>query len=166
MSKGYCCGGLRVGFAVAAPMLTRRLREAAPPLGANGYGLAVSLGLLAQGDVFAALRARIAEVKPEMSALLRGAGLAVTEGAACLPWVTAPADDTGGALVEKLGLRVKEVEGQGRWGTGSVTGSGTDTGVVGRGLPGAESGGRLFKIAVPLSDARLTAFRAAFAQGG
>ncbi|WP_330305935.1 MULTISPECIES: aminotransferase class I/II-fold pyridoxal phosphate-dependent enzyme [unclassified Streptomyces] len=170
MSKGYCCGGLRVGFAVAAPALTRRLREAAPPLGANGYGLAVSLGLLAQGDVFAALRARIAEVKPEMAALLRGAGLAVTEGAACLPWVTAPADDTAGALLEKLGLRVKEVEGQGFWGTGAGPGAHGDglsgAGAAGRGPSGPESGGRLFKIAVPLSDARLTAFRAAFAQGG
>ncbi|MGP4009063.1 aminotransferase class I/II-fold pyridoxal phosphate-dependent enzyme [Streptomyces sp. 4N124] len=168
MSKGYCCGGLRVGFAVAAPVLTRRLREAVPPLGANGFGLAVSLGLLAQGDVFAALRARIAEVKPEMAALLREAGLAVTEGAVCLPWVTAPVDDTAGALIEKLGLRVKEVEGQGIWGTGTrVGGRGlSDTGAVERGLSGAESGGRLFKIAVPLSDARLTAFRAAFTRGG
>jgi hypothetical protein len=71
-------------------------------------------------------------------------------------------------LIEKLGLRVKEVEGQGFWGTG--TGAGvrglSDTGAADRGPSGARSGGRLFKIAVPLSDARLTAFRAALTQGG
>ncbi|WP_328744032.1 aminotransferase class I/II-fold pyridoxal phosphate-dependent enzyme [Streptomyces sp. NBC_00285] len=168
MSKGYCCGGLRVGFAVAAPALTQRLREALPPLGANGFGLAVSLGLLAQGDVFAALRARIAEVKPQMTALLRGAGLAVTQGAVCLPWVTAPADDSARALIEKLGLQVKEVEGQGMRGTGTrVEGRApSGPGAADRGLSDAESGGRLFKITVPLSNARLTAFRAAFSQGG
>ncbi|WP_371633753.1 aminotransferase class I/II-fold pyridoxal phosphate-dependent enzyme [Streptomyces sp. NBC_01259] len=150
MSKGYCCGGLRVGFAVAAPALTRRLRAVVPPLGANAFGLAVSLALLAQGDVFTALRARIAGVKPRTAALLRGAGLAVTEGADCLPWVTVPGDDQTDALLEKLGLRVKEVEGHGTWDPGVRVGD-RDT---------------LFKMAVPLSDARLTAFHAAFGKGG
>jgi histidinol-phosphate/aromatic aminotransferase/cobyric acid decarboxylase-like protein/SAM-dependent methyltransferase len=140
MSKGYCCGGLRVGFALASPELTRRLREFTPPLGANSFGLAVALGLLNQGDVFAGLRARIAEVKPEVSATLRRAGLEVTEGAPCLPWLSARGGDDARTVIEKHDVRVKEI--------------------------GDRIDGRLFKIAVPLSDARLAAFRAAFAHGG
>ncbi|QMU77875.1 aminotransferase class I/II-fold pyridoxal phosphate-dependent enzyme [Streptacidiphilus sp. PB12-B1b] len=133
MSKGYCCGGLRIGFALASPGLTRRLRETAPPLAANSAGLAVALRLLAEGDVFAALRARIAEVKPEAAAALRRAGIELTEGAPCLPWLTAPADDHTRAVLAKRGLRAKPV------------------------------GERLLKIAVPLSEDRLDAFREAVA---
>jgi histidinol-phosphate/aromatic aminotransferase/cobyric acid decarboxylase-like protein/SAM-dependent methyltransferase len=135
MSKGYCCGGLRIGFAVASAGLTARLRELAPPLAANSAGLAVALRLLAQGDVLAALRARITEVKPGAAAALRRAGLDVTEGAPCLPWVTAPADEQARAVLRKHGLRAKVL------------------------------GDRLLKISVPLSDARLQAFREALADG-
>ncbi|WP_086724099.1 aminotransferase class I/II-fold pyridoxal phosphate-dependent enzyme [Streptomyces sp. NRRL B-24085] len=168
MSKGYCCGGLRVGFAVAAPVLTGRLREVLPPLGASGFGLTVALRLLAQGDIFAGLRARIAEVKPEVTTLLRGAGLAVTEGDTCLPWVTAPAHDAGRAVLERFGLRVKEVQGQDMQGSGRQVASRRprDAGGADRELSDAEGSGSIFKISVPLSDARLTAFRAAFTRGG
>ncbi|MDX6363384.1 MAG: hypothetical protein QOC85_2394 [Streptomyces sp.] len=150
LSKGYCCGGLRVGFAVAQPGPTARLREVAPPLAANSAGLAVALRLIGQGDVFAGLRARIAEVKPEVSATLRRAGLEVTEGAPCLPWVTVRGE--AGAVIAGHGLRVKEIAGgEGDQNDGSL---------------GDRSRERLFKISVPLSEARLTAFRAAFAQHG
>ncbi|MFD5074800.1 aminotransferase class I/II-fold pyridoxal phosphate-dependent enzyme [Streptomyces sp. NPDC058371] len=151
LSKGYCCGGLRVGFAVAQPGPTARLREVAPPLAANSAGLAVALRLIAQGDVFAGLRARIAEVKPDVSATLRRAGLEVTEGATCLPWVTVPGEAGARAVIDEHGLRVKEIEGRA-----------VDPHAEGS---GQRRGARLFKIAVPLSAERLTAFRAAFAQG-
>ncbi|MFF1450345.1 aminotransferase class I/II-fold pyridoxal phosphate-dependent enzyme [Streptomyces sp. NPDC058274] len=152
LSKGYCCGGLRVGFAVAQPGPTARLREVAPPLAANSAGLAVALRLIGQGDVFAGLRARIAEVKPEVSATLRRAGLEVTEGAPCLPWVTVRGEAGAGAVIAGHGLRVKEIAGgEGDQNDGSL---------------GDRSRERLFKISVPLSEARLTAFRAAFAQHG
>ncbi|MFC1442618.1 aminotransferase class I/II-fold pyridoxal phosphate-dependent enzyme [Streptacidiphilus sp. N1-10] len=130
ISKAYCCGGLRVGFALAAPELTRWLREFAPPLAANSHGLAVALRLLSQGDVLGGLRARIAQVKPGVAAALRRVGLDPTEGDPRLPWVTAPADTEALAVVERLGIRVKLID------------------------------GRLLKIAVPLSEARLAAFRA------
>ncbi|MFI0960868.1 aminotransferase class I/II-fold pyridoxal phosphate-dependent enzyme [Streptomyces sp. NPDC021080] len=157
MSKGYCCGGLRVGFAFAGPESTRRLREIAPPLGAGGAGLAVALRLLEQGDIFAALRTRIAEAKPIVSGTLRRAGLKVTEGAGCLPWVTVEGERETSAVWEKHGVRVKEVGGPG-------------AGFGGRAADGPGSRGRrdgpLCKIAVPLSEARLTAFRDAFADAG
>ncbi|MER5400663.1 aminotransferase class I/II-fold pyridoxal phosphate-dependent enzyme [Streptomyces sp. NPDC002599] len=177
MSKGYCCGGLRVGFAFAAPGLTRRLREIAPPLGAGGAGLAVALRLLAQGDVFGALRTRIAEVKPVVARTLRRAGLKVTEGAGCLPWVTVDGERGAASVVwEKRGVRVKEIgpvevvcgaEGVSGAAFGGrpweVPGSGGRQGEhAGSGGSGRRDG-PLYKIAVPLSEARLTAFRDAFA---
>lgn len=156
MSKGYCCGGLRVGFAFAAPELTQRLREIAPPLGAGGAGLAVALRLLARGDVFGALRTRIAEVKPVVARTLRRTGLKVTEGADCLPWVTVEGERDANPVWERHGVRVKEI-GAGEAGFGGRPGDAV--GVGRRDSP-------LYKIAVPLSEARLTAFRDAFADAG
>ncbi|WP_328664003.1 aminotransferase class I/II-fold pyridoxal phosphate-dependent enzyme [Streptomyces sp. NBC_00328] len=156
MSKGYCCGGLRVGFALAAPESTRRLREIAPPLGAGGAGLAVALRLLAQGDVFGALRTRIAEVKPVVARTLRRTGLKVTEGADCLPWVTVEGERDANLVWERHGVRVKEI-GAGEAGIGGRPGEAADVG---------RRDGPLYKIAVPLSEARLTAFRDAFADAG
>uniref|UniRef100_A0AAU3HNV1 Aminotransferase class I/II-fold pyridoxal phosphate-dependent enzyme n=1 Tax=Streptomyces sp. NBC_01393 TaxID=2903851 RepID=A0AAU3HNV1_9ACTN len=156
MSKGYCCGGLRVGFAFAAPESTQRLREIAPPLGAGGAGLAVALRLLAQGDVFGALRTRIAEVKPVVARTLRRTGLKVTEGADCLPWVTVEGERDANLVWEGHGVRVKEI-GAGEAAAGGRPGEAADAGR--RDSP-------LYKIAVPLSEARLTAFRDAFADAG
>jgi histidinol-phosphate/aromatic aminotransferase/cobyric acid decarboxylase-like protein len=136
MSKGYCCGGLRIGFAVAGTALTARLREAAPPLAANSAGLAVALRLLEQGDVFGPLRDRIAEVKPVVSGALRGLGLRVADGAPFLPWVTATADEAVRKALGSRGLLVKELPGPG--------------------------GGTLLKVALPLSDERLRVFRTLF----
>ena len=156
MSKGYCCGGLRVGFAFAAPESTHRLREIAPPLGAGGAGLAVALRLLAQGDVFGALRTRIAEVKPVVARTLRRTGLKVTEGADCLPWVTVEGERDANPVWERHGVRVKEI-GAGEAGFGGRPGE-----VAGFGRRDSS----LYKIAVPLSEARLTAFHDAFADAG
>ncbi|MFD5515487.1 aminotransferase class I/II-fold pyridoxal phosphate-dependent enzyme [Streptomyces sp. NPDC127066] len=167
MSKGYCCGGLRVGFAFAAPESTRRLREITPPLGAGGAGLAVALRLLAQGDVFGALRTRITEVKPVVARTLRRAGLKVTEGAGCLPWVTVDGERGAASVVwEKRGVRVKEI-GPVEVVCGAEGVSGTAFGGRSGEEPGSGGSGRgdgpLYKIAVPLSEARLTAFLDAFA---
>lgn len=136
MSKGYCCGGLRIGFALAGTELTARLREAAPELSANSAGLAVALRLLGQGDVFGPLRSRIAAVKPLVAGALRDAGLHVDEGAGCLPWVTAPAGEVARKAISGRSLIVKD-------------------------LPGLYGEGML-KIALPLSEERLRAFRALF----
>ena len=133
MSKGYCCGGLRVGFALAGAEVTARLREVALPLGASSTSMAVALGLLGQGDIFAALRERIAEVKPEVVASLSSIGLRITPGADCLPWVTAAADPAARAALDRAMLRAKESPGAG--------------------------GPPILKLAVPLSPERLAAFR-------
>ena len=138
MSKGYCCGGLRIGFALAGAEVTARLRELTPALSANSAGLAVAMRLLAQGDVFGPLRDRIAAVKPIVSAALRGAGLHVTDGAPFLPWVTTVADDNARKMISGTGLIVKEL---------SLPSPGT---------------GSLLKIAVPLSQERFDLFGTLF----
>ena len=138
MSKGYCCGGLRIGFALADTEITARLREQTPPLSANSAGLAVALRLLDQGDIFGPLRDRIAAVKPIVSTALREAGLHVTEGAPFLPWVAAPADDDARKTISSAGLIVKEL-------TLPTLGAGT-----------------LLKIALPLSRERLRVFGTLF----
>jgi histidinol-phosphate/aromatic aminotransferase/cobyric acid decarboxylase-like protein/SAM-dependent methyltransferase len=136
MSKGYCCGGLRIGFALAGTELTARLREVVPELSANSVGLAVALRLLEQGDVFGPLRSRIAAVKPLVADTLREAGLHVDEGAHQLPWITAPADDAARKAISGRSLIVKD-------------------------LPGLY-GETMLRIALPLAEERLRAFRALF----
>lgn len=148
MSKGYCCGGLRIGFALAQAELTARLRELVPALSANSAGLAAAMHLLGQGDVFGRLRDRIAVVKPLVSAALREAGLRVREGAPFLPWVTAAADDDARKTISSRGLIVKEL-------TPPLPAPVPTTG------PGPAAEGVL-KIAVPLSARRLRAFEALF----
>lgn len=142
MSKGYCCGGLRIGFALADVGVTARLRELTPPLSANSAGLAVALRLLERGDVFGRLRDRIAAVKPIVSAALRAAGLDVAGGAPFLPWVTALAPvrdgDDAARTISDRGLIVKE-------------------------LPLPDHGaGVLLRIALPLSRERLRVFTTLF----
>ncbi|MFI9235621.1 aminotransferase class I/II-fold pyridoxal phosphate-dependent enzyme [Streptomyces sp. NPDC053079] len=110
LSKGYCAGGLRVGFALAAPATTERLRELAPPLAVNEVGLSLALGLLARGDVFAPLRARIAAVRPRFISLLRDIGLVVREpDVPWLPWVVVPDGARARAALERRDVLAKEV---------------------------------------------------------
>lgn len=146
MSKGYCCGGLRIGFALAQSELTARLRELVPTLSANSTGLAVAMRLLEQGDIFGRLRDRIAVIKPLVSAALREAGLHVNDGAPFLPWVTAPSDDATRKMLDSRGLIVKDLPLSLPVQTPSA---------------GPIAGG-LLKIAVPLSAQRLRAFGTLF----
>ncbi len=92
MSKGYCCGGLRAGFALAGASLTRLLQEVAPPLAVGETSMAACLALLEAGDVFGLLRDRVAVVKPLVGLRLRAAGCTVREGSPVLPWVLVRAD--------------------------------------------------------------------------
>lgn len=86
MSKGYCCGGLRVGFALASKDVAKRVREVAAPLAVSALSLDVSLALLGQGDVLKPLRDRIRRVKPSFVDFLP----AVAPGDPRLPWVRVP----------------------------------------------------------------------------
>lgn len=88
MSKGYCCGGLRVGFAVCSPGLAGRVRAVCPPLAVAALSVDVALELLRQGDVLAGLREHVVTRKPRFVELLTAAGCEVHPGDPRLPWVT------------------------------------------------------------------------------
>jgi histidinol-phosphate/aromatic aminotransferase/cobyric acid decarboxylase-like protein len=138
LSKGYCWGGLRVGFAVASPTVAKRVREFVPPLQVSELAYRMAMRLLAAGDVFAPLRERTAAHKPVLTHLLRGLGLPVHEGHPLLPWVVIR--DEGGSAGRTLaerGVRAKPFSSR---------------------LP-ADSRVALLRLSVPLSDQRLQSAR-------
>jgi histidinol-phosphate/aromatic aminotransferase/cobyric acid decarboxylase-like protein/SAM-dependent methyltransferase len=139
MSKGYCCGGLRIGFAIASPDLADQVRTVLPPLAASALAFDIALALLGQPDPLAALRDRIAEVKPQVAALLADAGLTAIETDPHVPWLVFAADPVTRAAFAARRLVTKEA-------------------------PVLNSSGRrsaLLRLAVPLSSERLSAVRAA-----
>jgi histidinol-phosphate aminotransferase len=86
-TKAYSWGGLRAGYAVASGGVAARVRELVPPMQIGELALEAALRLLAAGDVFRRLRARVRAVKPVVVRLLRAAGLDVLEGHEDIPWV-------------------------------------------------------------------------------
>jgi histidinol-phosphate/aromatic aminotransferase/cobyric acid decarboxylase-like protein len=138
-TKAYSWGGLRVGYAVASPGCAGRVRELVPPMQVAGLALGAALRMLAAGDVFGALRARIREVKPATAALLRDAQLDVLDNASVLPWVAIR--DAGGRTAERL-LRA------GIRGLAPVP-------VPGAGPPALE----VLRLTVPLAASRLALLR-------
>ncbi|GII04107.1 aminotransferase class I/II-fold pyridoxal phosphate-dependent enzyme [Planobispora takensis] len=139
LSKGYCQGGLRVGYAVAPAALTRRVRASVPALQTGELAFRAGLRMLALPDPLGGLRARIALMRPRAVRALTAFGLAPDPGHPSLPWVTAPSD-----AVERLAAH----------------------GVLAKRL---RAGGRpwpdLAKIAVPLSDERAAALTEALSGG-
>ncbi|SEH01051.1 Histidinol-phosphate/aromatic aminotransferase or cobyric acid decarboxylase [Nonomuraea solani] len=128
LSKGYCQGGLRVGYAIASAALSRRVRAAVPALQTSELALQVALRMLALPDPLAGLRARIAEMRPRTERALTAFGLQPDPGHPALPWLTAPA-----TALDRLAER----------------------GVLAKRLRAADrSAPDLAKIAVPLSDER------------
>jgi histidinol-phosphate/aromatic aminotransferase/cobyric acid decarboxylase-like protein len=105
-TKAYSLGGLRAAFVVASDGVAGRIRELVPPLQVGELALQAALRLLAAGDVFAPLRARVEEVKPAVVDELRAAGFDVEAGTAMLPWV-AVADRGGEATrsLDRYGIR-------------------------------------------------------------
>jgi histidinol-phosphate/aromatic aminotransferase/cobyric acid decarboxylase-like protein/SAM-dependent methyltransferase len=88
LSKGWCSGGLRAGYAVGPG-----LRPVVTPLACSALSVAVAARLLARGDVFAPLRDRVAAAKPDLVNRLRAAGFSVRPGDPRLPWVLASRGD-------------------------------------------------------------------------
>jgi histidinol-phosphate/aromatic aminotransferase/cobyric acid decarboxylase-like protein len=87
ISKGYAAGGLRVGFGIAGTWLTGSLRAHLSPLQVSELSFHYATRLLAAGDIFHRLRARVREVKPELAERARLAGLTVDQGHPELPWL-------------------------------------------------------------------------------
>jgi histidinol-phosphate/aromatic aminotransferase/cobyric acid decarboxylase-like protein len=138
LSKAYCCGGLRVGFAVSGKIAAPMLRRFVAPIPVSELAFQMGLRLLEAGDIFGKLRRRIKQAKGTMTGLLVQAGLNVTPGNENLPWV----------LVEDV--------------TGAVRAQFLETGIAGKRLvpfhPSAASGNAWLRLSVPLSDERLSEF--------
>jgi len=149
ISKGYCCGGLRVGFALAAPELTRRIRSVAPPLGWPALSLAIALELLDRPALLTPVRRRIEAVKPGMLAALADQGLPAEPGEPYLPWALVPDEPSTRAVLRERLVIGKPLPGMA---TGMATGLTTEAAWI--------------KLAVPLSDQRVAAFRARFPRPG
>lgn len=109
LSKGYCCGGLRVGFAVSSHDVAARVRAVASPLPISAVSIDVAEALLRRGDILAPLRARIAEVKPGFVAALKAAGFAVDPTDPRLPWVLLPGNRETHRKLTARRLLAKEV---------------------------------------------------------
>ena len=146
VSKGFCCGGLRIGFAISSPDLAVRVREVLPPLAGAALTLDVALELLTPPDSFGPLRARIAEVKPVIQAAVQRAGLTEVPADPQVPWIALRVDPAARAALASCGLVVKEIP------------------ELGQPLsqhPGPDAG--LARMSVPLSEQRVAAVCAALA---
>ena len=137
LSKAYCCGGLRVGFAVAGAAAAE-LRRLMAPLQVSTLAFRMALLLLEAGDIFGALRQRISEAKPEITARLGYDGHRVLEGDAALPWVLI--EDRDGEVQHDFAAR----------------------GIAGKRLipfsPRSRPEQAWLRLAVPLSDERIALF--------
>ncbi len=109
VSKGFCCGGLRIGFAICSPALATAVRSVLAPLAGSALALDVALELLSRPDQLASLRARIAEVKPALEAAARAAGLVTLPTDARVPWIVLRRDPAAAATLARCRLIAKAV---------------------------------------------------------
>ena len=136
-SKAYGLGALRLGFCVAAPALTERIRAVIPPLLASSLSLRLGARVLGLGDITASLRTRIAQHKREASSLFERAGVtALVPASEHLPYVLSR-DEQQGTLEAR--------------------------GIVGKRHPmwSAERAAlcHLYRLSIPLSHARMARLR-------
>jgi histidinol-phosphate/aromatic aminotransferase/cobyric acid decarboxylase-like protein len=103
LSKAYCSGGLRVGFAMAGAIAAGSLRRLIAPLQVSELAFQMALSLLKSGDIFVRLRERIAAAKSEMILVLKRAGISVLAGNPELPWILI--DDASGQKGAMLAAR-------------------------------------------------------------
>ena len=137
VSKGYCAGGLRVGYVVASAPLARPVREVASPLAVSSLTLGFALELLAAGDVFAPLRARLRVARPAALEALERLGLDADPTHPALPWTIVPdPDGEAEGVLRRHDVAVRRL---------------TD--------PVDASPAGLLRVAVPLSDARMEALQ-------
>jgi histidinol-phosphate/aromatic aminotransferase/cobyric acid decarboxylase-like protein/SAM-dependent methyltransferase len=105
-TKAYSMGGLRVGFALASDGVAAAVRELVAPLQVGELALQAALRLLAAGDVFGRLCARVRAVKPAFVQLLEKLGLRAIEGHENVPWVVVhDDDDAASSLLDRCGIR-------------------------------------------------------------
>ncbi|HEY4178794.1 MAG TPA: aminotransferase class I/II-fold pyridoxal phosphate-dependent enzyme [Kofleriaceae bacterium] len=131
-SKAYGLGSLRLGYCVAAPALTARIRTVIAPLLASSLSLRFGARILALGDLAAPLRTRIADHKREMTELLVRAGVDdLVPASEHLPYVLSRGSAT---RLERLVGKIHPF-----WASGALD--------------------HLYRLSVPLSEARMSVLR-------
>jgi histidinol-phosphate/aromatic aminotransferase/cobyric acid decarboxylase-like protein len=105
-TKGFSWGGLRAGFAVVSHALSGRVRELVAPMQISELALDLALRLLAHGDPFQRLRAKIKSAKPAFAAALSRCGLEVQPSHELIPWVVV-ADPAGSIDARLAGLGIR-----------------------------------------------------------
>ena len=98
--KFFGLAGVRLGFAIAAPEIAKRLRAALGPWAVSGPALAIGAAALADGAWIAATRAHLVAAAQRLDALLTGAGLDLAGGTSLFRLVRTPA---AGELFDRLG---------------------------------------------------------------
>lgn len=98
--KFFGLAGLRLGFAVARPDLTKRLADQLGPWAISGPALIVSNKALADGSWQSGMRAKLARESARLDALLHAHGVAVTGGTTLFRLISSP---HAPALFEALG---------------------------------------------------------------
>lgn len=133
-SKGYCLGGLRVGYAVCSAALAEQVRARAVPMAVATASLEFALRLIEAGDVFEPLRDRIAEVGPVVRTALDRLGVATSSLHPALPWLVAQDAAVAARVLGQAGISHKHFR------------------------PAGGGGSALVRLALPLSEARLQRF--------
>lgn len=89
--KTYGLAGLRLGFALAAPALATRLRNALGPWAVSGPAAAIGRQALLDRDWLRAQTARLAQATASLDRLLTSAGLRIAGGTALFRLAESPA---------------------------------------------------------------------------
>jgi histidinol-phosphate/aromatic aminotransferase/cobyric acid decarboxylase-like protein/SAM-dependent methyltransferase len=134
LSKGYCLGGLRAGYAVCSAALAEQVRSRAVPLAVATASLEFALRLIAAGDIFEPLRNRIAEVAPVARTALERLGVVMSNPHPALPWLVASDPAVASQVLGQVGISHKSFR------------------------PAGGAGANLVRLALPLSEARLQRF--------
>ena len=100
LSKSYGLGGLRLGFALAAPDIAASLRAALGPWPVSGPAIAIGTGALGDRTWLDATRKRLRRDADRLDALLRQAGLELVGGTLLFRLV---ASGHAATLFERLG---------------------------------------------------------------
>jgi cobalamin biosynthetic protein CobC len=113
--KFFGLAGVRLGFAIAAPDIARRLRAALGPWAVSGPALVIGAAALADAAWIARARARLAADARRLDALLAAAGLDVAGGTSLFRLVRALAAPDLFDQLGRAGIFVRRFAGEVAW---------------------------------------------------
>lgn len=113
--KTYGLAGVRLGFAIAAPVMAQVIRTTLGPWAVSGAAVEIGSAALADTEWLAAAKTRLAQDVPRLDALLARAGLQIVGGTPLYRLAHSP---NSSAMVEKLGhagILVRRFDTQPSW---------------------------------------------------